>query len=225
MIDDRMKARIAGFAYLVTIAAGIFAEAIVRGSIPTRGDPPAALRAVAEGQTLYRLGAIADIAMLSAYIVVTVLLFELLRRSGRSLALSAAAFSLVGIAVLAANLLLHLTPLALLDAGLPGRADLALLALRLHGAGYNVSLAFFAVYCVLIAILLYRSRAVPLAVSVLMGAGGLVRMALVLVWFVGPETSALVPGFLRLVPLLGEASLALWLTLFAISTRPSGPSG
>jgi len=78
--------------YCLTIVSGIFAEAVVRGRVAAADDASVAA-AIRSSEMLFRTGALADLVMLSAYLAVTVLLFELLRASGRALALMAAAFS------------------------------------------------------------------------------------------------------------------------------------
>lgn len=224
----RSTARLAGLLYLGTIATGIFAEAFVRGGVAIRGDGAATARAIALNDGLYRAGAAADILMLCCYVAVTMLLYELLGGAGRQLSRIAAAFSLVGIAVLAVDTLLHLAPLALLHGGwtpqlpLPQRDALIGLALDLHGDAYGVSLIFFGIYCALIGWLALRSAMLPRLVGWLMIVGGLSHVFARFAAILSPGLSASLPGAINLAPLIGEAALALWLILFGLRARP-GP--
>ena len=220
--DAQLKARLAGLFYLVTIGAGIFAQAGSR--LAVLGDSDAATAAnIAANTSLYRAGEAADLVMLCSYVVVTALLYELFARTERTLSVIAAGFSLMGIAVLAANGGLHLAPLALLESGgLPTAQRDALigLSLTLHGALYGVSLVFFGVYCVLLGVLTMRTRLAPRPVGVLLALGGLVHVLTRMGAVVSPEAVAQLPKLLNLAPLLGEASLALWLLL--VGRRPTG---
>jgi hypothetical protein len=203
--------------YCLTIVSGIFAEAVVRGRVAAADDASVAA-AIRSSEMLFRTGALADLVMLSAYLAVTVLLFELLRASGRALALMAAAFSVIGIAVLAASGLAHLAAFPLpQDAG---SAVPAGLAMDLHGLGYTISLWFFAIYCMLVAWLAARRADLPRAVCALMALGGAVRLLLVTASLIAPEIASDVPRLVRLVPLIGEASFAIWLTAFGLRAVP-----
>ncbi|MFN2384910.1 MAG: DUF4386 domain-containing protein [Thermoanaerobaculia bacterium] len=74
---------------------------------------------IAAHESLYRAGLVADLIMLASYVVVTLILFDLLRLVNRRLSLLAAFFRLVGIAVLAANSLNQLAPLTFLQNAAP----------------------------------------------------------------------------------------------------------
>lgn len=206
-------ARSAGALYLATIAFGLFAEIGVRGRIRD-ADATTTASNIAHQEAWYRLGEAADLGMLCCYIAVTALLYRLFAPGARSLSLVAAGFSLVGITVLAVAGVLHLAPLALPAYPALSRPDLlAQLALDLHGDLYGISLVFFGVYCLLIGILCVASRLLPLPVGLLMIAGGSAHIVIRLLWIAAPAALHLLPGALNLLPLAGEAALALWLLL------------
>lgn len=209
-------ARLAGWLYLGTILCGLFAELAVRSRIRA-GDAATTALNIAQHQALYRAGEAADLLMLSCYITVTALLYRLFAPTSRSIALIAAGFSQVGIAVLAVAGLLHLTPLTLLESDTWVHADgIAQLALDLHGDLYGISLFFFGIYCMLIGWLCLSSRLLPTPVGVLMMAGGLTHTVTKLLWILAPQVLHLVPRPINLVPLLGETALAVWLMLFGL---------
>jgi len=178
-VTPRLKARMAGGFYLLTIIAGVFAELFVRGALVVRDDAAATAANILAHEPLYRSGLAADLVMLACYAVVTLLFYELLKPAGRSLSLLAAFFSLLGLAVLAANALNHLAPLVLLgNSQHPGALEtnqlqaLALVSLRMHARGYAVSGVFFGFYCALIGWLVFRSGFLPRALGALMALGG-----------------------------------------------------
>jgi uncharacterized protein DUF4386 len=103
-----MWARIAGAFYLITIIMGVFAEAFVRGALVVGDDAAATATNILAHEPLYRFGLAADLIMIACYIAVTLLFYGLFKPVSRSLSLLAAFFSLVGLAILAANCLNHL---------------------------------------------------------------------------------------------------------------------
>ncbi len=205
------QARIAGLLYLGTIAGGLFAEVMVRGRLVVDGDGMATARNIAAHPLLYRAGELGDLFMLCCYVAVTGLFYGLFLDGGRSLSRVAACFSLIGIAVLAVAGLCHMAPLVLIERGWNGEG--AGLWLDLHGKLYGISLVFFGFYCLLIGLLLLRGRLAPWPVGALMMAGGATHLLLRTLSIL----DLALPDPLRplaLLPLLGEATLALQL-LFA----------
>lgn len=226
--DRNRTARLAGAFYVGTIAAGLFAEIGGRGAV-RGGDGARMMAAFADHQALYRAGAVADLAMLGCYVAVTALLYVLLAPRARNLSLVAAFLSLVGIAVLAANLLFHLLPLTLMGGaghdGLPLalRGELVDLALDMHGQLYGVSLVFFGGYCVLVGFAAARDGLVPWAVGALMMIGGGWHLLADTLAIGSPELAAGLPRWMNLSPLIGEAAFGGWLLVFGTSKRAGAP--
>lgn len=212
----RRCARLAGAAYLVTIACGVFAEVLSRQALMVHGDPAATSANLLAHATRYRWGLAADEAMLAAYVLVTGLFYLLFRAGGRWLSRLAAGFSLVGIAVLGAASILHAAPLVLLDPAAPDpqAQRLALAALRLHGWGYQVADVFFGVYCLLIGVLAWRSRQVPRVPGALMAVGGVGYLASSFGPLLAPDAAAL--GSLSALGGIAELALTLWLLVFGV---------
>ena len=207
----------AGGFYLITIAAGVFAEVFVRGALVVRDDAAATAANILAHESLYRFGLAADLVMLACYTVVTLLFYEVFKPAGRSLSLLAALFSLLGIAVLAVNSLNHLAPLVFLGgAHYLGAFEtnqlqaLALASLRMHARGYSIAGVFFGIYCVMIGRLVFRSGFLPQILGALMALGGLGYLTGSFAGFLSPALAARLPD----VTVLGgiaELSLCLWL--------------
>ncbi|GBH32967.1 DUF4386 domain-containing protein [Sphingobium xenophagum] len=226
--DRQRTARLAGLFYVGTIAAGLFAEIGGRGAVRD-GDGARMMAALADHQALYRAGAVADLAMLGCYVAVTALLYALLAPRARDISLVAAFLSLIGIAVLAANLLFHLLPLNLMAGaghdGLPLalRQELVDIALDMHGQLYGVSLVFFGAYCVLVGFAAARDGLVPWAVGALMMIGGGWHLLADTLAIGSPELAAGLPRWMNLSPLIGEAAFGGWLLVFGAGKRAGAP--
>lgn len=215
--SPRLKARMAGALYLLTIVAGVFAELFVRGAVVVRDDPAATAANILAREPLYRLGLVADLVMLTCYVAVTLLLYDLFKPVGRSISLLAAFFSLTGIAVLAANSLNHLAPLVFLRGGHylsafePAQLQaLALMSLRMHARGYTVGGVFFGTYMLLLGHLIYRSGLLPRILGVLMAVGGLGFLSNSLATILLPALMARLPDT-GMLGGIAELALCLWL--------------
>jgi len=212
----------AGAFYLITIIAGVFAEVVVRGSVLVPGDAAATAANILANESLYRMGLAADLVMLASYIVVTVLLFVLFEPVSRILSMTAAFFSLIGIAVLAVNALNHLAPLVLLGgATYLGAFEtselqaLALTCLRMHSRAYGMSAVFFGVYCIAIGVLAWQSRLLPRVIGVIMAIGGASYLTSSFVSILAPALATRLPD-VTIIGGIAELSFCLWLLVMSV---------
>jgi len=219
----RLKARIAGVFYLATILAGMFAEGFVRSTLIVSGDATATAANILASEPLYRVGVACDLVGLVCYTVVTLLFYELFAPVSRGLSRLAALFSLVGIAVLALATLGLLAPLTWLG-GAPylaafdpdQRRAFAYASLKAHGEGYEISLVFFGVYCLLIGYLVFKSTFLPRLLGILMAIAGLCYLVNNFAAILSPALARALPDYILLPGLVGEGSLSLWLMLVGL---------
>lgn len=210
-LSRRKSARLAGLAYIITIAAGLFAEVYSRGSIMVAKDPVRTAAHLSANIELYRWGVFADCAMLVAYAVVTALLYRLFKPVSPSISLIAALFSIIGLALLAAATAMLMLPLQ--------EASTAYAVLKLHGAAFNLTGIFFGAYCLMIGWLTLRSNYLPLVIGWLMALAGAVFVMDATLALLAPAVAKVVPDIVMLISLIGEGSLALWLAAFGV--RPT----
>lgn len=224
--SPRVRAKAAGIFYFVTIVTAIFAEIAVRGHLIVSGDAAATARNILASESLFRLGFVADLIAGAAYLVVTVLLYDLLKPVSRILSLLAAFFSLVGVAIGAIVSLGHLGALLLLGGAhylsvfdTAQLQAMALLSLKLHAQGANVGLIFFGLYCLVLGYLIYRSTFLPRTVGVLMTIAGLSLLTNGFLTFLLPALGSAVSIYILAFDGLGEISLALWLLVFGVNVQ------
>jgi Domain of unknown function (DUF4386) len=218
--SEKRLARIAGLSYLLVIAGGLFAEGFVRGSLIVVGDAAATAHAIAADEALWRWGLAVHLLYLIPAIVMNVIICGLFRAVEPTLARLALVLSVAGVAIEAVSLLHLYVPLATIEEGGAlaalgegQRQALAYLAIRLFPAGFGFALLFFAGFCVLIGVLILRSRLVPRVIGAMMVAAGVCYVVNTLALIISPTLSdLLVPGIL-LPSFLGELSLALWLVV------------
>jgi len=221
--SPRLRARIAGAFYLLTIIMGVFAEVFVRGALVVRDDAAATATNILAQEPLYRFGLAADLIMLACYIAVTLLFYGLFKPVDGSFSLLAAFFSLMGIAVLAVNSLNHLAPLVFLgDAHYLSAFEtnqlqaFALLSLRMHARGYTISGVFFGIYMLMLGYLIFKSFFLPRTLGVLMAIGGLSFLTHSFAIFLLPTLVARLPD-LGMLGGIAELALSLWLIAMGVN--------
>ncbi len=220
-------ARFAGLAYLAIILAAPFSQMIVRNGAVVRGDSAATAANILAGEELWRWAGAAEFLTAACDVIVAILLYELLKPSGRTVSLLAAVFQLVLVAVSAVKILFHMAPLTLLQAGntflsnfsTEQLQDLSYLFLRLHGQAYDVMLVFFGVHCVLIGWLIARATYLPRLLGWLMLLSGLCYIANTVVRFVDPQLAPLLYPWVLLPAFVTEIGLTLWLLIRGVNAQ------
>jgi uncharacterized protein DUF4386 len=216
--SPRLTARIAGLFYLLMAVFGGAAGFARRGLI-VAGDATVTAANIHAHQSLYLLAYAGDILMVASYVVVTALFYRVFKPVNKSVALTAAAFGLMGCAILAIAYSYELAPLALLgDAHYLGvftveqRQALSYVFLKFYSQTYGVSLVFFAFYLLLTGWLILRSTFLPriLGVFLMLGVWGLA--------FLSPPFAAKYLVWLR-VGSMGELLLLLWLVVKGVDSN------
>ena len=111
--SPRVKARTAGFFWLMTFLTGGFAM-FVGGRFVVSGDAAATAANILAHESSFRLGIASNLIATACYLAATLLVYDLLKPVNRNLSLLAAFFSLVGCAVGAFTLLFQLASLLVL---------------------------------------------------------------------------------------------------------------
>jgi hypothetical protein len=212
-------ARLAGALYLVQMAAGVFAEVFVRGSLVVRGDPAQTAQNIIDSERFFRLGIASDLVCYTAVLVATWALYVLLRSVDRNLAVLAVLLRLMELALHFNVTTQSLTALRLLSGAdylqvidTTVLQSLAQLAIGVQGAGMNTGFVLLGLGSAVFAWLFFKSRYIP---RILAGWGvfaSLLLSAYAFTVILFPRAAAL-----QIVPMLPmgiyEVSLGLWLLL------------
>jgi hypothetical protein len=205
--------------YLVQMAAGVFAEVFVRGSLVVRGDPAQTAQNIIDSERFFRLGIASDLVCYTAVLVATWALYVLLRSVDRNLAVLAVLLRLMELALHFNVTTQSLTALRLLSGADYLQAidtaelqSLAQLAIGVQGAGMNTGFVLLGLGSAVFAWLFFKSRYIP---RILAGWGvfaSLLLSAYAFTVILFPRAAAL-----QIVPMLPmgiyEVSLGLWLLL------------
>jgi hypothetical protein len=217
----KLEARIGGVLYVIIIAAGFFSEAYVRGNLVVSGNAAATAQNILHQELLYRLGGAVEFVTLSCDVALALILYDLLRPANRSLALLAAFFRLVFVAVYATLSLAHFAPLFLLK-GLSGFTTeqlqaLTMLSFRLHGLGYNFSLVFFGIHCALVGALIVYSGIISRLIGGLLMIAGACYLTNSFANFIAPAFADTLFPYILLPGFAAELSLALFLLVMGVN--------
>src|SRR5213593_2750707 len=107
--SPRLKARIAGVFYLLTILTGIFAQGFVSGSLVVDGDAAATATNILMHKSLFQLGFAVYLIEMACQIAITALFYNLLKPAGRSVSLVAAFWGLDGCVIKTFSRPFHMT--------------------------------------------------------------------------------------------------------------------
>src|SRR6266481_9958038 len=151
--SPRLKARITGAFYLLTILTGIFAQGFVSGGLVVDGDAAATATNILTHRGFFQLGFTVYLIEMACQIAITALFYDLLKPTGRSVSLVAAFLGLAGSVIKTFSRVFFIVPLFVLGGAhylsvfsAEQLQALALLFLKVNDRGAGVALVFFGFY-------------------------------------------------------------------------------
>jgi hypothetical protein len=224
-MSPQLYARTCGALYLYIFVAGSFAELFVRSKLVVSNDAGATAVNIGTHESLFRLGFSGELLHLACDVVIAVLLYALLRPVDRIIALLAAFMRLACDLILATASLSHFAALHLLGGSdylktfQPDQLHgLALLAMKLHGDAYAISLVFFGFACFSLGYLIFRSGYLPRTIGVLLAVAGACYLINSFTHFLYPAIGAALFNAGILLPcFVAELLLALWLLVKGVN--------
>jgi hypothetical protein len=232
--SQRAAAKVAGFAYLLSLATEVTSEFRIKPHLIVAGNPAETARNILAHEQLFRLGIVCDLVYAIGTVVLLSALYVILRPVSRTLA-SLAAFSRLVYAVTWVVIALNLfTALRLL-----GGADYlqafgaeqlqALVKLHLSSSDpYYVGLLFYGLASTACAYLWFKSRYIPRGLA----AWGVIASAwcalCTLVYIISPDFSKIVNLWWFDTPMgIFEIATSFWLLFKGLASSeiaaPSGP--
>jgi len=219
--SPRLKARITGSFYLLTILTGIFAQGFVSGRIVVDGDAAATAANILAHKSLFQLGFAVYMIEMASQITITAFFYDLLKPAGRSVSLLAAFLGLAGCIIKTFSRVFFVAPLFVLGGAHHLSAfsaqqlqALALLFLKVNDRGAAIALVFFGFYALLTGYLIFRSTFLPRILGVFSIFGGLGWLSFLYL----PLGYRLFP-YIAAVGLLGAVSLIVWLLVFGVNEQ------
>ena len=219
MNSNKSTARVAGLLYLIVIICGVYAEFFVRAKLFIPNDPVATANHIKTSESLYRLGFVSDLIMITAYFFLPIVLFRLLKSVSKYLAGVMVACVLMAVAILSVNMLNHIAPLLLVKADYLQSftneqiQGVMLFFTKLHGQGYFIAQIFFGLWLFPLGYLALRSYFFPNAIAIALMLGSVGYLLDFLLFFLLPDIHSSISEFITLPADLGEFSMCLWLLI------------
>jgi hypothetical protein len=219
--SPRFKARMAGVCQLSEALAATFPGLIVLDRLVVSGNAAATAANILGHERLFWLGFASSLIGVAFHIAWALLMYELLKPVNRSLSLLAAFVILVGCAIQAVTSLLYLAPLLILQGGsslsafTPGQLHaLALMFLKLRTYAFDIYLAFFGFWCILIGYLIFRSKFLPRVLGVLVAISGVGWVT-----YLSPPLANYLWPYIAAASALGEIPLEFWLIVMGVNAQ------
>ena len=210
-------ARNAGALYLMIAVCGGFSIGYVPSQIVVFGDAAASAANLMNQPGLFRLGVLADSAVILLEIAITMILYQMFHVVSPRLALIAMASRLGMVVVMGFNLLLWVMPYVLLSQstgfGLDESQAFAQVFFKAHALGIFVWQLFFGAHLLALGLILLRTRLVPhlLGCGLFVGAFGYLIQGLVELTFTNVFALDLAITGLLVIVTISELGFAVWL--------------
>ncbi len=226
MNSTQKTARIAGLMYLLVIVLGIFAELYVRSSLIVRGDAAATANNIIASESLFRIGFVSDLIMITCFLFLALALYKLLKPVNKNQALLMVLFVLVCIPIMCLNMLNHFVALLLLSGAdylTIFEADqlhaLAMLFLDLHGYGYLIAQIFFGLWLLPLGILVFKSGFLPRVLGVLLVIACFGMLIEFFNVFLFPGYQSIIIDLLSYETAIAEISFCFWLLIRGVNVK------
>lgn len=230
--SQRGAARAAGIAYLLALAASVFAEFYVNGQLIVSANSAQIATNIMTHERLFRLGIASNLVAFAADGVLLVSLYVVLKPISRSLALVAAGWRLVETLVLVSTSMRDLDALRVLSGADYLRVfepeqlqALSRMAVAAHGAAYNLALFFFGLGSTMFCLLWFKSRYIPRALAACGVLSSLLVAACTFSFLIFPYLATIVSVGVYAGPIFFfELTLGLWLLLkglpYSVTAEP-----
>jgi hypothetical protein len=219
--SPRLKARIIGVLYLLTILGGVFAAGFVSRRLVVEGDAAATATNILEHKSLFQLAFAVYLIEMACQIAITALFYDLLKPAGRTVSMVAAFLGLAGSVIKTFSRVFFIIPLFVLGGAhflsvfsAEQLQALALIFLKVNDRGAGVALVFFGFYALLTGYLIIRSTFLPRILGVLSVVGGLGWLSFLYL----PLAHRIFP-YIAVFAILGAAALIVWLLLFGVNEQ------
>ncbi len=219
-------ARIAGFLFLIIFACSLFSMMYVPSNIIVPGDATATANNIMASESLFRMGIVSDAILFLSEIVLTVMLYVLLRPVSKTLSLVAAFARLAMTIMQGSNLLYNFAALLLLSG-----ADyltvfntdqlhaLVMLLFEANTYGAIIWGTFFGLHCLVLGYLIFKSGYFTRILGALMVVASLGYLTDSFGMFLVPGYEESFGWVVWVTALIGEFPFFLWLLFKGVNVE------
>lgn len=213
--------RIIGLLYALVIICAGFSQGYVRGTLVVPGDASTTASNILSNLQLFRVGLAADLVAFILDAIISILLYQLLKPYGKTLAMVSSSLRLLAHpAIGSLNLLNHFMAYHILDGGeflstfnLAQLESMSLFFMDAHRYGYLIAGGFFGVHCALLGHQLVKSNLLPSLFGYLMMLAAVGYLMETFGNFVFPGNEEWLALLVGTTAALGEVLLAFYLLI------------
>lgn len=227
MSSIKKTARIAGVLYLLVVVFGAFAEVGVRASLIVPGDAAATAQNIMTSASLFRIGFMSDLIMMTCYFFLAYTLYLVLKHANHDLSLLFVLLTLASVAIMSLNMLNQFAALLLLSGAdylrvfsVDQLQALAMLFINLHKYGYFIAQIFFGLWLLPVGYVGFKSGYFPklLGIMVILACfGHLIQYFQI---FLFPDLAVITyPGLA--IATIAELSLCFYLLIKGVKDQPA----
>jgi hypothetical protein len=218
-------ARVAGILYIIIFIAAVFSSMYVPSNLIVPGDAATTANNIMASESLFRLGFVGYLIIFLSEIVLSVLLYVLLKPVSKTLSLVAMVSRLAMTTIHGINLLNQFFALLLLS----GAAYLSvletdqlhalvLLFLNAFSYGWSIGIVFFGLHTFLLGYLVFKSGYFPRILGVLLIFASLAYLVDNFAILLLPNYEE-TPVFLVLPIIIAELAFPLWLLIKGVNVE------
>jgi len=224
MKNIQNTARFAGILYLLITVFAIIAHMIMPSKIIVDGNAAVTVQNIINNATLFRVGGVgSELIILLAEIILSVVLYVLLKPVSKTLSLLAAVSRLVMTTIHGINLINYFLVMAFASgAGALAAFDaaqlnaLVMVFLDMHSLGFTIGIAFLVLHVFILGYLIFTSGYFPKTLGILFIAAGfgylIDSFALLLL-----PTYTTTPGIIAMVIAISEIAFPIWLLVKGVN--------
>lgn len=217
-------ARFAGILYLLITVFAIIAHIYMPSNIIVDGDAAATAQNIVDNKTLFRVGGVgSELVILLTEIILSIVLYVLLKPVNKTLSLLAAVSRLAMTTIHGLNLINYFFVLAF--AGGTGYLAafsteqlnaLTMVFLDAHSIGFTIGIAFLVLHVFILGYLIFKSGYFPKVLGILFIAAGFGYLFDSFALLLSPSYTT-TPGIIAMVISISEIAFPLWLLIKGVN--------
>ena len=217
-----VRARIAGFLYLLTVPLGVFTLLYVSSRLIVTGDAAATAHNIMAFESLFRLGIVSALLGQIIAVLYVLVLYKLLKPVSKDIAGLMVVLAMIGIPMTMLNEFTQFGVLQLLSGAdyltvftTAQLQALAYLFVRLHSYGVNIAFIFSGLWLLPLGYLVFKSGFLPRILGVLLIIAGFGYLIDIFAGFLIPGSNLSIGLFTG----LAEIIFLLWLLIKGVNVE------
>ena len=221
-INPDKTARVAAFVFLIIFCLGVFAELFIRPDIIVPGDAARTVNNIMASESLFRLSIVSELIRQIFIMLLSLVLYKLLKPVNKNIASLMVIFALVGVSISMLNELNHFAALLLSSGadylkafGANQLQALVMFFLDLRKYGTFIS-QVFSFWVLLLGYLVFKSGFLPRILGIFLMVGGLCYTVHAVLFFLFPNFDTTIFG---LFAFIGELLFYVWLLIKGVNVE------